>query len=175
MDYKIIRSKRKSISIEISKDAEITVRAPLFATDKLIASVVLSKQSWIDKHLESIRSRPAEPELSKKQIDAYISAAKAILPEKVRYFAKIMEVTPTGITITSAKKRFGSCSGKDRICFSYHLMRYPEPAIDYVVVHELAHIVHKNHSKSFYALVEKYMPDYKQREKLLKEPPRVGN
>ena len=175
LDYNIIRSNRKSISIEITKEASVIVRAPLFATDKMIASLVAKKQAWIDEHLEIIRSKPPQPELSKEQVYAYISAAKTVLPEKVRYFAKLMGVTPTGITITSAKKRFGSCSGKDRICFSYHLMRYPEPAIDYVVVHELAHIVHKNHSKDFYALVEKYMPDYKQREKLLKEPPRVGN
>ena len=86
-----------------------------------------------------------------------------------------MGVCPTGITVTGAQKRFGSCSAKDRLCFSYHLMRYPEPAIDYVVVHELAHIFHKNHSKSFYAYVEKYMPDYKECEKLLKSPPSREN
>jgi len=172
LDYKIIRSKRKSVSIEITPNAQIIVRAPLFTTDRSIASLVERKQKWIDKHLERIRSKPIEAELTSEQINAYIAAAKAILPEKVQYFAKIMGVTPTGITVTGAKKRFGSCSYKDRLCFSYHLMRYPEPAIDYVVVHELAHIVHKNHSKDFYAYVEKYMPDYKERENLLKKPPR---
>ena len=175
MDYKVIRSNRKSVSIEITPKAEIIVRAPLFASDKTIASIIATKQKWIDEHLEKIRSTPPLPQLSREQINAYVSAAKTVLPEKVRYFATLMGVDPTGITITGANKRFGSCSGKDRICFSYHLMRYPDAAIDYVVVHELAHIVHKNHSKSFYALVEKYMPDYKEREKLLKIPPRVEN
>lgn len=79
-----------------------------------------------------------------------------------------MNLYPTALKITSAKTRFGSCSGKDSICFSYLLMRYPDEAIDYVVVHELAHIKHKNHSKAFYTLIEKYLPDYKEREKLLK-------
>jgi len=72
------------------------------------------------------------------------------------------------ITITSAKTRFGSCSSKGNISYSYKLMLYPEAAREYVVVHELAHLVEMNHSKRFYSLVERYLPDYKERRKLLK-------
>ena len=79
-----------------------------------------------------------------------------------------MGVSYGTVKITSAQKRFGSCSAKNNICFSYILMQYPIEAIEYVVVHELAHTVHHDHSKAFYALIEKYMPDYKQREKLLR-------
>ena len=175
MDYKVVRSNRKSVSIEITPKGEVIVRAPMRASDKYIEALVLKKQKWIYTHLEKVLSRPAEPELTSEQINAYVAAAKAILPEKVAHYAKIMGVCPTGITVTGAKKRFGSCSYKDRLCFSYHLMRYPEAAIDYVVVHELAHILHKDHSKNFYACVEKYMPDYKEREKLLKSPHTSGN
>ena len=77
-----------------------------------------------------------------------------------------MGVEPTCIKINSAKKRYGSCSGKNSLNFSLYLMDKDERFIDYVVVHELAHIVHHNHSKEFYALIEKYMPDYKERKKL---------
>ena len=77
-------------------------------------------------------------------------------------------VTPTGIKITSAKKRFGSCNGKNSICFSLYLMQYPQAAIDYVVVHELCHIRHHDHSPAFYRLVESVLPDYKERERLLR-------
>ena len=80
-----------------------------------------------------------------------------------------MGLKPTSVKITSAKGRFGSCSAKNGLCFSWRLMAYPERAVRYVVVHELAHIAHHNHSPAFYALVEKYMPDYKERQKLLKE------
>ena len=90
------------------------------------------------------------------------------LAARTEYFAALMELKPTGIKITSAQKRFGSCSGKNSICYSWRLMLYPPEAIDYVVVHELAHIVYKNHSAKFYALVVKYLPDYKEREKLLR-------
>ena len=70
---------------------------------------------------------------------------------------------------TAARTRFGSCSGKNRLSFSLYLMAYPETAIEYVVVHELAHIRHHDHSPSFYALIERYMPDWRERMKLLKE------
>ena len=171
MDYKIIRSKRKTISIEIKKDKTVTVRAPLRATDEYIEKVVKSKKSWIEKHLESISEYAPEPILTPKQIEAFIAEAHQKLPEKVRYYSMLMKVVPTKITVTGARTRFGSCSGKNSICFSYHLMRYPDKAIDYVVVHELAHIKHKNHSKDFYSFVARFMPDYKEREKLLKAPP----
>ena len=72
------------------------------------------------------------------------------------------------ITITSAKGRFGSCSSEGNISFSCRLMTYPEAARDYVVVHELAHLVEMNHSKRFYSIIEKYMPDYKIRKRMLK-------
>ena len=76
-----------------------------------------------------------------------------------------------GITVTGARTRFGSCSPKNRLCFSFRLMEYPLPAIEYVVVHELAHIRHKNHGPDFYRLVEGTLPDYRQRIGLLKLPP----
>ena len=76
-----------------------------------------------------------------------------------------------GIRITAARTRWGSCSGKNSLCFSLFLMRYPMEAIDAVVVHELAHIRHKNHGPDFYRLVEGTLPDYRQRIGLLKLPP----
>ncbi|MEG1869673.1 MAG: M48 family metallopeptidase, partial [Oscillospiraceae bacterium] len=72
------------------------------------------------------------------------------------------------IKITSANGRWGSCSWKNSLCFPYKIMLLPEELIDYIVVHELAHIREKNHSKNFYAEVEKYMPNYKQCIKQLK-------
>ena len=98
-------------------------------------------------------------------------AATDILPGRVVYWAARMDVLPTGIRITAARTRWGSCSGKNSLCFSLFLMRYPMEAIDAVVVHELAHIRHKNHGPDFYRLVEGTLPDYRQRIGLLKLPP----
>ena len=79
-----------------------------------------------------------------------------------------MGVQPTGITVTAARTRFGSCSGKNRLSFSLYLMAYPETAIEYVVVHELAHIRHHDHSPAFYREVEAYLPDWRARRALLR-------
>ena len=79
-----------------------------------------------------------------------------------------MGLAPAGLSITGARTRFGSCSAQNRISLSWRIMQYPEAAIDYVVVHELAHIKEKNHSDRFYAIVEQYLPDYLERHKLLK-------
>ena len=79
-----------------------------------------------------------------------------------------MGVEPTGIKITAARTRYGSCSGKNSLCFSCFLMNCPEEAIDLVVVHELCHIRVKNHGPQFYALLAQVLPDYRQRREGLK-------
>ena len=79
-----------------------------------------------------------------------------------------MGVRPASIKITGARTRFGSCSSKGSICFSWRLMQYPDAAIDYVVVHELAHLRHMNHSAAFYAEIARVMPDFEARRNLLK-------
>ncbi len=95
--------------------------------------------------------------------------AKEYLPKRTDHWADIMGVSPASVRITSAKTRFGSCSPKNRICYSWRLMAYPTEGIDYVIVHELAHVLQKNHSEKFYAVVQRYLPDWKKRRELLKQ------
>ena len=94
--------------------------------------------------------------------------AKVYLKEKTDYYAEIMGLKYGRITITSAQKRFGSCSSDGNISYSYRLMLYPEAAREYVVVHELAHLKEMNHSSKFYAIIARVLPDYKIRKRLLK-------
>ncbi|MDD6276078.1 MAG: SprT family zinc-dependent metalloprotease [Clostridia bacterium] len=176
IDYKIIRSDRKTLAIRVEQDLTITVRAPYFANDKIIAEAVKNNEKWIEKAIEAQRQKNLNrPILSEDDISALKEKAKRIIPERVEHFSKIMGLKPTSIKITSAQKRFGSCSSKNGLCFSYILMLYPPEAIDYVVVHELAHIKEHNHSPRFYAIIERYLPDYKHREKLLKNQPSYNN
>ena len=86
----------------------------------------------------------------------------------VEKWSKEMSLTPNYVGYRKAKTRWGSCSFRDRISFNYHLMRLPMHLVEYVVVHELAHIKHKNHSRDFWSFVEKYLPDYKLRESKIK-------
>ncbi|MBQ3560617.1 MAG: M48 family metallopeptidase [Oscillospiraceae bacterium] len=168
MDYKLIRSKRKTIELSIDDDFLPLVKAPLKMSTQEIESFINKHKKWIEK--QTITKREHDEKFLLSDEEEWVLKIKALpyLTERTKYFADIMGVKYSGIKITSAKKRFGSCNGKNSICYSWHLMQYPPEAIDYVVVHELAHIIYKNHSKDFYKLIEKYLPDYKNREKLLK-------
>lgn len=95
-------------------------------------------------------------------------AANKILP-LVKKWSEQMLVSPTHISFRKANKRWGSCSPSNRISFNYHLMKLPTPLIEYVIVHELTHICCKNHSKEFWNLVGKYMPDYREKEERIKK------
>ena len=86
----------------------------------------------------------------------------------VEHWSQKMGVTPTHVGYRKAKTRWGSCSGRNRISLNYYLMKLPFDLVEYVVVHELAHITHKNHSAQFWGLVEAYMEDYKEREARIK-------
>ena len=168
--YRLIRSARRTISLEITREPAVLVRAPMHCPQKEIDRFVENHESWIAVHLERQRQRlAAHPEPTPEERQTLIERARQELPERVARYAAIMGVEPSGITITGARKRFGSCSGKNRLCFTWRLMAYPDEAIDSVVVHELAHIVHKNHGRDFYALVESVLPDYRRRAKLLEE------
>ena len=167
-EYSLIRSKRRTLSLEITRDLTVLVRAPLRCSRGEIDRFVQQHEDWIVTHLEKQKTRvQAHPEPTEEQRKELIERAKRDLPPKVAHYAAQMGVEPAGISITSARTRFGSCSGKNRLSFTWRLMEYPDEAIDSVVVHELAHIVHKNHGREFYALVESVLPDYKQRKKLL--------
>ena len=168
IDYRIVRSNRKTLSLEIKRSGEIIVRSPMHTTLAVIREFVDSHEAWVHKNLQKIKERPVENELTPEQVADLKQRAKEILPQKVEYFSQLTGLKCTGVKITSAKTRFGSCSGKNSICFSYHLMRYPEEAIDYVVLHELAHTKYHDHSWRFWMLVGLYMPDYKRRRELLK-------
>jgi predicted metal-dependent hydrolase len=168
-NYTVVYSKRKTLALEITKEQTLLVRAPLRTPTKRIEQMLTSHTEWIDRHMERQRQRSLRmPEPSEEETALLKTRALSELSARVSHYSRLMGLTPTGITVTSAEKRFGSCSPKNRLCFSWRLMRYPEAAVDYVVVHELAHIKQKNHGKAFYALIASVLPDYKERQKLLK-------
>ena len=168
MDYKIKYSERKTTALKIV-DGELLVIAPVGQSQRVTEKLINEHIEWIRKSIEKSKIKAQLfPPLAPEEIKKLKKEAKQYFLEKTESFANIMGLTYGRITITSAKKRFGSCSIKKNLCFSYELMRYPEPAREYVIVHELSHLVYMNHSKNFYALIERYMPDYKERNRLLK-------
>ena len=101
-------------------------------------------------------------------IKFYKDIAKQVLIEKTQFYAKMMNVCPTSVKINSAKTRWGSCSAEKRINYSWKLIMAEDKVIDYVVVHELAHIIQMNHSEKFWTIVKQILPDYKERLQTLK-------
>jgi predicted metal-dependent hydrolase len=170
-DYELIRSDRSTMALEITRDCRVLVRAPFYMAQTRIDDFVAANERWITKHLAQMQQKAASapPPPTEAEIAALKERARAILPEKVAYWSGVMGLSPTGVKITSAHKRYGSCSGKNSLCFSCFLMQQPEAAIDLVVVHELCHIRVKNHGPAFYALLAQYLPDYKERQTLLKD------
>lgn len=172
----VIRSKRKTLAIEIRPDMRVVVRAPEKIPQKEIIKFVEEKQNWIKKHIaqmyfkaEEIKKQKKEPALTNADIEKLCQKALSVIPDKVKYYAEIMEVTYGRITIRNQKTRWGSCSSKGNLNFNCLLMLMPDKVLDYVVVHELCHLKQMNHSKKFWMEVEKYMPDYKSYKKWLNE------
>ncbi len=165
-EYRLIRSKRRTVALEIRPDGALWVRAPRWVPRAWIEREISAREEWIARRIASLP--PPRPTPSNAEIAALRTAAEAYIPARVAYFAAVMGVTPAAVKINAAQKRFGSCSSKGSLNFSCRVMAYPPEAIDYVVVHELAHLTHMNHSAAFYDHIATVLPDYKQRIALLK-------
>ena len=211
--FKLIRSKRKTVAIEIHPDRTVLVRAPLRAHRAALDALVAEKQAWIDRKLEEMSlARPQAPlhqyvsgeafpylgiwyalALVERirpaiELDGSFNLAKNSLPraaavftawyrrqaleifaERVAAWSRVMDLHPSRIRISSARTRWGSCSSRGSISLTWRLVMAPPEIIDYVVVHELAHLKERNHSAAFWKLVAAFMPDYAQKRRWLKE------
>ena len=172
MEYEIIRSRRRTLALEITREGRLRVRAPLRTPDAAIQAFVQAHEGWARAHMANVREKlaSAPPPQSREDIAALKARAKALLPGKIARYAAILGVEPTGFHVTEARTRYGSCSAKNSLSFSCFLMLCPEEAIDLVVVHELCHIRHHDHSPAFYALLASVLPDHRERRKLLRMP-----
>ena len=174
MNIEIIKSNRKTLAIEIKKDLRIIVRAPLFVSNTEIQMIVKEKSAWIKKHIEKIKLQNEQekqnpiPKFTEQEIHNFVDKAMRIIPKRVEYYAKIMDISYGRITIRNQKTRWGSCSAKGYLNFNCLLVMCPKEVLDYVVVHELCHLKEMNHSKNFWGLVELFCPDYEQYKKWLK-------
>ena len=170
---KIIKSKRKTISIEITSDAEVVVRAPKRMSDKAIRAFVEEKRSFIDKNIDKMKERKESlaniRTITDIELKELLVQAKRVIPDRVKYYAPLVGVEYGRITIRNQRTRWGSCSAKGNLNFNVALMRVPLEVLDYVVVHELCHRLEMNHSSRFWDNVEKVIPEYKTYKKWLRD------
>lgn len=163
-EIQIIRSRRKTVAIQITPDAQIIVRAPMRMSQREIQRFVEEKSGWIAGHLAKVRAQnaeAAESPLTQADLKLLANQAKAVLPERAAYYARLMGVTYGRITIRHQATRWGSCSTQGNLNFNCLLMLAPAEVQDYVVVHELAHRKQMNHSAAFWAEVAAILPAYK--------------
>ena len=169
--YRLIRSRRKTLSVEIHMDGTVLVRAPQQASMAEIHSFLEEKAPWIQKHLEELQTMqpPEVPPLTREELNSLAADAVVDFHKRVRHYAPLVGVRYGRITIRNQRTRWGSCSSKGNLNFNVLLMLCPEEVRDYVVIHELCHRKEMNHSPKFWAEVEKLCPDYKQHRKWLKD------
>ncbi len=175
--YKVIYSNRRSIAIVINKDGEVTVRAPksIFVNKKTIEDFVQSKESWIIKNLDKINKnkKSEKPKiidgLTAQELKQKREEARKVISERLNNYAKKYNFKFLKFRLSSAKTRWGSCSTSGTISINWHLIFAPIDMLDYVIVHELCHTKHHNHSKFFWNEVAKIIPDYKERRKWLRD------
>ena len=220
--YRIISSLRSTLSLQISSDGELIVRAPKHMKEDEIRKFLVEKSRWILSHMDrAIKRKQKQTELrwtDQKQFSIYgeecilsvvidknskeiiqlkenilqittadpseenikeavafwfKKACKGVFVNRTSYYAKKMNLTYERITLKEQKTCWGSCSGNRNLNFNWKLLLMPPTVLDYVIVHELAHLVHMNHSADFWAVVGSVIPDYKERRKWLKENGRI--
>jgi len=213
MDFNVIRSRRKTIAVEITKEGGVLVRAPLKLARREVLAFVKQNRAWIARKLAQARVRQEErtprrflegenvpflgeqhrlryvaggeylrklngefllgADLSSRAGDLfrtwYRARAREILEDRVAHFALRMGLTCRSVRITDAKERWGSCNAAGSLNFAWRLVMAPPPVIDYVIVHELAHLVEMNHSRRFWERLGRILPDYAKRRRWLRE------
>ncbi len=172
MNYsvEIIRSRRRTLSLEVKPDGRVIARAPMRMKQSDIDRFIGEKSAWIEKHLQKVTTAQLSAEkLTDEDIRSLTEEAQRYIPQRVEHFAPIVGVDFGRITIRNQKTKWGSCSAKGNLSFNCLLMLTPPEVIDSVVVHELCHRKEMNHSKRFYDEVLRVYPDYKRWNKWLKD------
>lgn len=170
---------RKSIGIHIKKDASIHVRAPFYAGSCEVEAFIEEKRDWILRNYLKVKTfsetsiEATLTPIQEQQLAAlekrFLNAAKVHFPKRCAELQKLTGGHYEKITIRNQKTRWGSCSQTGTLSFNYRLMMAPPAVIDYVIVHELCHLTHMNHSHDFWNMVGHIMPDYRIHKQWLKE------
>lgn len=159
--YEIRYSKIKNVYIQI-KDGKVIIKAPKRISEKELEKIIEKKSGWIEKNLEKTSQKQEKfPLYTEEQF-------KKIVEKNASELINTTGLIPRKIRIRDIKYAWGSCSNNKNITINKKLISYSELAIRYVILHELCHLKYMNHSKDFWDLVQKYMPEYKKAKAELK-------
>lgn len=165
IQYTLIKSKIKNMYIHI-KDGKVIVKAPIKLKDKYIHDFVNKKAKWIYEKLKENKLKISKDEkIEQKDLERL----GIIVEQSVKKYSIKLGVSPEKVRIKIIKYAWGSCSTKRNITINKKLAKKDEKVIEYVVLHEMSHLIYMNHSKDFWTLVEKHMPKYKEYKNKLKQ------
>jgi predicted metal-dependent hydrolase len=169
LDYTLtVSSRAKHMRVTIRNGGDVRVTVPRFVPLFLVESFMKKKARWI---VETFDAAASESPLIKKdtrgEYEEYKEQARAIAHERVAHYTKYYQFAWNAISIKNQKTRWGSCSSKGNLNFSYKLALLPAHLADYIVVHELCHLKEFNHSESFWNLVAETVPNHKELRKEL--------
>lgn len=178
IEVELIRSRRRTLGIEVGRGGEVKARIPIGISDREAERFVRQHLDWILKKRAQMQRReklrkenaflhkiPVLSQMNRNQL----GEMRAAFSQKTAAYARQMGVTYGRITVRDQKTRWGSCSSRGNLNFNYRLFFLPEELMDYVIIHELAHRKHMNHSVDFWKEVERYCPQYRDRRKKLRE------
>ena len=167
--YRVIRSDRRTVAIQIDADGSVTVRCPRRMKAETIDDFVKRKARWIEKQLKKNPEKCFQSVLREEEIYRLLQQAREAIPQRVAFYAQQLGVTYGRVTIRTQRTRWGSCSSEGNLNFNCLLMLAPAEVADYVVVHELCHRKEMNHSRAFWGEVAQILPDYQTSRRWLRE------
>ena len=169
MNYTLTRSRRKTLAIHIKPDGTVEIRAPLRLAKSEIERFIMSKAEWIKKKQTQISARKSNEPRELPQSPYAKGEFEQTARELIKEWEQRLGVTTTFIGFRAMTSRWGSCTAKTRrIRLNTALAYCPQECLEYVIVHELAHLRESNHSPRFWTIVADALPDYKERKKKLK-------
>ena len=169
MEYELIRSERKTLALRVEPDGHIQIRAPRRTPLATIERFLREHLDYVEKRRRQIAAAPRVAPMSQEELAALKKRARPVFLARVAYFAPLVGVRWERVAVRSQRSKWGSCSAKGNLNFNCLLLLAPPEVLDYVVVHELCHRRHMDHSRAFWAEVARVLPDYAARRKWLRQ------
>ena len=176
IQVEVVYSARRTLGLEVKADGSVLARVPRRMPDQAVKEFVEERREWIvEKWFLMQDRRRAEEERGPRDYEGdpalerwYREQARKRIAWRTAYFARRMGVTYGRISIRAAKTRWGSCSAEGNLNFHWKLILMPPEILDYVVVHELCHLLERGHGPRFKALMDAFMPDWRDRRAKLR-------
>lgn len=169
MKYELIRSRRKTLALQLRPDGTLLVRAPLLTSRRKIESFLREHEDWVEQQREKLARAERAEKLSREELEALKKQARPVFLARTAFYAPLVGVRAQRVMVRSQRTKWGSCSARGGLNFNCLLLLAPEEVLDYVVVHELCHLLEMNHSPRFWAEVKRVLPDYAAARKWLRQ------